>query len=81
MSDHAAKGEEKAQAMAKNQNLVTKATDAALQWHFGVITEPPSSHAGKEYLTRHLPKQYQLEGDTLVHCFPFRIKDLILSSF
>jgi len=53
--------------MAKKKNLVTEsATSAALQWHFGIVTEPPSDQAGKEYLAQHLPKRYQLEGVTLV---------------
>lgn len=42
------------------------ATNAALQWHFGMVTEPPSDRVGKEYLAQHLPKRYHLEGDTLV---------------
>lgn len=56
--------------MAKKKNLVTQpATNAALQWHFGMVTEPPSDRVGKEYLAQHLPKKYQLEGDILVRCF------------
>lgn len=59
--------------MAKKKNLVTDpATNAALQWHFGIVTEPPSDRAGKEYLAQHLPKRYQLEGDNLVRCFASR---------
>ena len=55
--------------MAKLKNLVIEpAKIAALQWHFGIVTEPPSDRAGKEYLARHLPKRYQLEGDILVRC-------------
>ena len=55
--------------MAKKKNIVIEsATSAALQWHFGIVTEPPSDRVGKEYLAQHLPKHYQLEGDTLVRC-------------
>lgn len=54
--------------MAKKKNIVESATSAALQWHFGIVTEPPSDRVGKEYLARHLPKHYQLKGDTLVRC-------------
>ena len=56
--------------MAKKKNLATEpATNAALQWHCGVVTEPPSDRVGKEYLVQHLPKKYQLEGDILVRYF------------
>ena len=46
--------------------VIDPATSAALQWHFGVVTEPPSDCIGKEYLAQHFPKRYQLEDDTLV---------------
>ncbi|KAL9028993.1 MAG: hypothetical protein Q9196_002714 [Gyalolechia fulgens] len=53
--------------MAKKKNhIIEPATSAALQWHFGIVTEPPSDRIGKEYLAQHLPKQYQLEGNTLI---------------
>lgn len=53
--------------MAKKKATVLEpATSAALQWHFGIVTEPPSDHAGKQYLAQHMPKAYQLHGDTLV---------------
>lgn len=53
--------------MAKKKDLVTEpATDAALQWYFGIVSEPPSDRVGKEYLARYLPKRYRLENDTLV---------------
>lgn len=53
--------------MAKKKDIVIEsATSAALQWHFGIVTEPPSDRVGKEYLAQHLPKHYQLEGDNLV---------------
>lgn len=56
--------------MAKKRDLVTEsATSAALQWHFGIVTEPPSDRVGKEYLAQYLPKRFQLEGDTLVRYF------------
>lgn len=54
----------------KNKNpAIQSATSAALEWHFGIVTEPPSDRVGKEYLAQHLPKRYQLEGDTLVRHF------------
>lgn len=54
--------------MAKKKNpVIESTTSAALQWHFSIVTEPPSDRVGKEYLAQHLPKHYQLEGDTLVH--------------
>ena len=53
--------------MAKMKNIVIKPTNnPALQWHFGIITEPPSDRAEKEYLAQYLPKHYHLEGDVLV---------------
>ena len=53
--------------MVKLKNLVIEpAKNAALQWHFGIVTEPPSDRIGKEYLAQHLPKRYKLEGDILV---------------
>lgn len=53
--------------MAMKKSLVTDPiTNAALQWHFGVVTEPPSDRVGKEYLVQHLPKRYRLDGDILV---------------
>ena len=61
--------------MAKKTNLFTDpATNAALQWHFGIVTEPPSDLVGKEYLAQHIPKKYQLEGDTLVRYFAFQAR-------
>lgn len=39
---------------------------AALEWHFGLVMNPPSDRVGKEYLVRHIPKRYKLEGDSLV---------------
>lgn len=54
----------------KKATLFEPATSAALQWHFGLVTEPPSDLVGKEYLAQHLPKRYQLEGDTLVRYTP-----------
>lgn len=47
-----------------------KATNAALQWYCGIVTEPPSDRVGKEYLAQHLPKIFQLDGDNLVSFFP-----------
>ena len=56
--------------MAKKKNRATESvTSAALQWHFGLVTEPPSDRVGKEYLVRHLSKHYYLEDDTLVRSF------------
>ena len=56
--------------MDKKKKLATDpATNAALQWHYGVITEPPLDRVGKEYLVQHLPKKYRLEGDILVRYF------------
>ena len=52
---------------------------AALRWHFGLVTEPPSDRGGKEYLVLHLPKVYQLEGDTLVRYFAASSMDFALS--
>ena len=53
--------------MAKLKSLVIEPTDnPALQWHFGIVTEPPLDRAGKEYLAQYLPKRYHLEGDVLV---------------
>ncbi|KAL8992992.1 MAG: hypothetical protein Q9188_007448 [Gyalolechia gomerana] len=53
-------------AKKKKNVAIESATSAALQWHFGIVTEPPSDRVGKEYLAQHLPKRYQLEGDTLI---------------
>ena len=52
--------------MAKKKN---PATDAALQWHCGIVAEPPSDRVGKEYLVQHFSKKYLLEGDILVRDF------------
>ena len=61
--------------MGKKTKLVTDpATNAALQWHFGIVTEPPSDRVGKEYLAQHLPKKYQLEGDILVRYIAFQTR-------
>lgn len=57
--------------MANKKNIVIEpAASAALQWHFGIVTEPPSDRVGKAYLAQHLPGRYHLRGDTLVCCFP-----------
>ena len=56
--------------MAKKKN---SATDAALQWHCGIVTEPPSDRVGKEYLVQHFSKKYRLEGDILVRYFASQI--------
>ena len=53
----------------KEKHVIEAATSAALQWHFGIVTEPPSDRVGKEYLAQFLPKRYRLEGDTLVRYF------------
>ena len=54
-------------SMPKEKKIVIDpAASAALQWHFGIVTEPPSDRIGKEYLAQHFPKRYQLEDDTLV---------------
>lgn len=56
----------------KKDGATDPATNAALQWHIGIVTEPPSDRVGKEYLAQHLPKRYQLEGDSLVRYFASR---------
>ncbi|KAL8839299.1 MAG: hypothetical protein Q9176_004479 [Flavoplaca citrina] len=53
--------------MANQKNIVIEpAASAALQWHFGIVTEPPSDRVGKKYLAKHLSKRYHLKGDTLI---------------
>ena len=53
--------------MTNPKNIVIEpAASAALQWHFGIVTEPPSDRVGKEYLAQHLSARYHLEGNTLV---------------
>ena len=34
----------------KNDIVINSSTSAALQWHFGIVTELPSDRVGKEYL-------------------------------
>lgn len=50
-------------------NANEKAKNAALQWHFGLVTEPPSDHIGREYLAQVLPKSYRLEDGILVYFY------------
>ena len=61
----------------KKKNFVTNSgPNAALQWHFGMVTEPPSDRVGKEHLAQHLSKIYRLEGDTLVGYFASQMRAL-----
>ncbi|MCJ1308418.1 hypothetical protein MMC25_002071 [Agyrium rufum] len=53
--------------MAKKKGFATvPATNAALQWHYGIVSEPPLDRVGMEYLAQHLPKRYKLEEDVLI---------------
>ena len=53
----------------KKDHLIGFVAGVALQWHFGLIADPPADHSGKEYLAQYLPKHYRLEGDKLVRSF------------
>ena len=54
----------KKSALEKNYE---KARNAALKWHFGVITDPPLDETGMIYLTQVLPKLYKLVDGQLVY--------------
>ena len=45
---------------------VDTAKRAALQWHFGLVTEPPTDRVGKEFLAQYATSKYQCKGDALV---------------
>lgn len=44
-----------------------KGHKAALRWHYGLVTEPPTNRSAKEYLALNLQKFYLLEEGILVH--------------
>lgn len=55
-------------------NTIDTAKRAALQWHLGIVAEPPTDRAGKEFLAQYASRKYQLQGDTLVRYPPPEIK-------